>query len=90
MGSVDPNYRCPHCGVVGMGGYALDGINYPVCTEGAANCLDKALNLGYFTRAQVKQALVQILFSRRSVAIANPTLFEVTSGHLVAQIASYL
>jgi len=42
MGSVNENYRCPLCGVVGMGGYHLDGLELPpVCTEGKWNCLDR-------------------------------------------------
>ena len=33
MGSVGDNHRCPLCGRVGDGGYALDGWNCgPVCT----------------------------------------------------------
>ena len=45
MGSVGLDYKCPHCDGIGFGGYAMDGINYPICTVGItkANCLDKAL-----------------------------------------------
>ena len=39
MGSVGPNYRCPLCGRVGNGGYAPDGIDFPICTEGDFSCL---------------------------------------------------
>ena len=40
MGSVGENYRCPLCGRVGMGGYALDGgPGRPVCDQGPHNCI---------------------------------------------------
>jgi hypothetical protein len=39
MGSVGVDYKCPCCGRVGNGGYAVDGIGLPVCTEGAYSCL---------------------------------------------------
>ena len=39
MGSVDDNYKCPLCGRKGNGGYALDGIDYPICTRGDFSCL---------------------------------------------------
>ena len=67
MGSVDPDYQCPHCDVVGRGGYALDGVNYPICTSGRANCLNKAVNHGLFSRAAVKQeALTQLVLCVRT------------------------
>ena len=31
MGSVGPSYKCPLCGRTGNGGYALDGIDFPIC-----------------------------------------------------------
>ena len=39
MGSVGRDYRCPLCGRVGNGGYAVDGFDYPICTEGTHSCL---------------------------------------------------
>ncbi len=39
MGSVGDDYKCPCCGRVGNGGYALDGINFPICTGGEHSCL---------------------------------------------------
>ena len=42
MGSVDEDYRCPLCGRVGNGGYAIDGMCEsigPICTEGPWSCL---------------------------------------------------
>ena len=39
MGSVADDYKCPLCGRVGNGGYALDGVNFPICTEGNYSCL---------------------------------------------------
>ena len=52
MGSVGDDYQCPHCDVVGKGGYPIDGIGYPICTGDAANCLDKVA--WAWTRAMVK------------------------------------
>ena len=45
MGSVGEDYRCPWCGREGAGGYAPDGIDYPICTEGQYSCLWHALPL---------------------------------------------
>ena len=39
MGSVGENYKCPLCGRVGNGGYSMDGIGFPICTEGDYSCL---------------------------------------------------
>ena len=64
MGSVDINYKCPHCDhCMGDGGYAVDGINYPICTSGTANCLDKAVS-GLCSRADVKRAALLVLIDR--------------------------
>ena len=41
IGSVGDDYRCPLCGRVGNGGYAVDVIGYTICTEGPYSCLDK-------------------------------------------------
>ena len=39
MGSVSDDYKCPLCGRVGNGGYALDGVGFPICTDGDFSCL---------------------------------------------------
>ena len=39
MGSVGADYRCPWCGRVGAGGYAMDPIGYPICVEGPFSCV---------------------------------------------------
>ena len=42
MGSVGKYYKCPLCGRVGNGGYALDGVSEsigPICTGGPWSCL---------------------------------------------------
>ena len=47
MGSVGEDYKCPLCGRVGNGGYALDGCNVgPICTGEKVryNCLDRVLD----------------------------------------------
>ena len=38
MGSVSDDYQCPWCGRKGMGGYAVDPIPYPLCTNGKNAC----------------------------------------------------
>ena len=61
MGSVGDDYVCPHCDGRGYGGYAPDGLGYPICTEGKANCLDKLLE-GLSTRAMVKRSALKMVF----------------------------
>ena len=58
MGSVPNDYVCPHCDGKGYGGYSVDGIGYPICTEGIANCVEK-LGKGQHTRALVKRAALK-------------------------------
>ena len=60
MGSVPIDYVCPHCDGKGYGGYAPDGVGYPICTEGTANCLDKLLQ-GQHTRALVKRSALKMV-----------------------------
>ena len=62
MGSVGDDYVCPHCDGQGYGGYAPDGVNYPICTEGTANCLDKLMNQRLSTRAMVKRSALKMVF----------------------------
>ena len=86
MGSVGEDYQCPHCGVTSQGGYAVDGINYPICTEGRANCLDKFLELGLATRAAVKgQAFRSIFLSHH-----GPNVMVTTMRLALTQIALFL
>jgi len=33
-GSVPDNYKCPLCGRDGNGGYALDGVDFPISEKG--------------------------------------------------------
>ncbi len=57
MGSVGDDYKCPWCGRIGNGGYAADGIGYPICTEGDHDCLSAFLrgeDLAYFRSQQLK------------------------------------
>ena len=62
MGSVADDYVCPHCDGRGYGGYAPDGVNYPICTQGKANCLDKLIKHGLCTRAMVKADSLKMIF----------------------------
>jgi hypothetical protein len=43
MGSVGEDYKCPLCGRVGNGGYAVDGLCLgPICTgdQASKSCMD--------------------------------------------------
>ena len=69
MGSVGDSYLCPWCGRVGFGGYAMDGINYPICDwQGAGwnySCMsfqveERGLGLEGFRVLQL-----QTIFQRR-------------------------
>ena len=79
MGSVDDDYICPWCGRVGAGGYAMDGIDYPICTDGDHSCLDAAI------RGQDLQAFrahqLTWIFGRRH---------PVRTPDVLQQIASFL
>ena len=50
MGSVGEDYKCPLCGRVGNGGYAMDGVNVgPICTGVKVqylidSCLDRLMH----------------------------------------------
>ena len=46
MGSVGDDYVCPWCGRRGNGGTAVDGVGYPICTDGHDSCLDALLHGG--------------------------------------------
>ena len=41
MGSVPHDYECPWCGRQN-GGYAIDSIGEPICTNGDDSCVDLA------------------------------------------------
>jgi hypothetical protein len=63
MGSVGDDYRCPLCGRTGMGGYSMDGVNFPVCTAGTYNCVDK-ISGGSWPTKIVANGLFAILGKR--------------------------
>ena len=67
MGSVGDNYRCPTCGRTGMGGYALDGINYPICTAGNHSCLWRVLEQGASPTDILAQGLFAIIGNKEPV-----------------------
>ena len=64
MGSVLDDYKCPRCDHHGNGGYAWDAIGYPICNEGAATCLSKAIHFEMSTRAEVKKAALMVIIDR--------------------------
>ena len=63
MGSVGPNYVCPHCDGKGYGGYSPDSVGYPICVDGKANCLEKAI-WGAVTRQEVQMHKYEKLFAK--------------------------
>ena len=45
MGSTGPDFVCPWCGRKNTSGYAIDGINYPICTGlRLHSCMDAVLS----------------------------------------------
>ena len=74
-----------------MGGHALDSIGYPVCTEGRANCMLKALNFGMLRRADVKKAALLVIVDRPSLR-GRDLVYDVfvSIGTLSDAIAEYL
>ena len=63
MGSVPDDYKCPLCGRVGNGGYALDGVGFPICTEGDFSCLwFQIMDLGFWPRQIIGNAIRKIFW----------------------------
>ena len=82
MGSVGEDYRCPLCGREGAGGYAPDGLNYPICTEGQYSCLwHKFVAEGFLGSDVVALSL------QRAVAPKHQVFSEL---ELATQISSFL
>ena len=74
MGSTGPDFVCPWCGRKEVGGYAMDGINYPICSEpDLYSCLDLVLE-GISKNGVRAGALYHILRheSFRKIHAANP------------------
>ena len=91
MGSVGDDFQCPHCDVIGMGGYAMDGIDYPICTDGPANCLEKAVDKDLATRAAVKQEAAMAIIFRPACRRYNFVLWWIVSQPvLIDRIAEML
>ena len=91
MGSVSDDYVCPHCDGKGYGGYAPDGLGYPICTEGTANCLDKLLQ-GQGTRALVKRAALKMVLVIRHFpeeAGYQTTVIQESSAHHILNLISH-
>jgi len=65
MGSVDDDYKCPLCGRVGNGGYALDGVGFPICTEGDFSCLwFQVMDHGHWPEQIIGNAIQKIFRPR--------------------------
>ena len=78
MGSVGDDFMCPWCGRVGAGGYTIDGIKYPLCTDGAHSCLNAASG-GQDLKA----------FRARQLAWINRN-HPVLTGEVLQRVASFL
>ena len=78
MGSTGPNFVCPWCGRKNTSGYALDGINYPICSgEADFRCLSLLLQ-GISKNGIRAGALYHILGQSeafRRIHGANPNFF---------------
>ena len=89
MGSVDRDYKCPLCGRVGNGGYLVDGMSYPVCTDGDYSCLwhqfyDKGLS-----PAQIVANALQKVFGKSKwgdlsgLVLVNIAKFVIEDAELI-------
>ena len=89
MGSVGENYRCPLCGVTGMGGYSLDGINYPICTDGNFSCLEKVLEHGATPTSILAQGL-NAAIGDLNPELISPVVIAVFTPEFITAVASFL
>ena len=85
MGSVGDNYRCTICGITGMGGYALDGIGVPICTDGRYSCLWKLVDDRGGERVSPRAIMAQALF-----AILGNARRQTFSYEFVNAVAEFL
>lgn len=60
-----------------MGGYAMDGINVPICTAGPFNCLNKAIE-GASSTDIIAQGLFAIVGNKKPV-FTPEFVHEITS-----------
>ena len=65
MGSVGPNYKCPWCGRVDNGGYAMDGIDIAICTEGDYSCLGYQVFNQDLDRCQFQKRALEVVITIR-------------------------
>ena len=71
MGSVGENYQCPWCGRKGKGGYAVDGIGYPLCTDGKHACAFTSAHK-YSTKAEYFTDALLLRFGKKPDKPAQP------------------
>ena len=77
MGSVSDDFMCPWCGRVGAGGYAIDGINYPICTDGAHYCLNAACGGQDLKAFRARQ--LAVIFGKPHPVLTPDALREIAS-----------
>ena len=66
MGSVGPDFKCPWCGRVNNGGYALDSVGYPLCVGGSHGCVDyQVMKQNLTTRRQYQTRALEVVLTIR-------------------------
>ena len=84
MGSVGHDYKCPLCGRMGNGGYAVDGIGFPMCTGGDFSCLwFQFVERGREPRDIIANALGRILDKTRQTF--PPMIIPIIASFLTPQ-----
>ena len=82
MGSVGDDYKCPLCGRVGNGGYALDGLLCgPICTEGTYSCLESVAAYDRCADDIVATALYKVLKEKLPKEVCTSVVLFL-KGHL--------
>ena len=88
MGSVGPEYRCPVCGRRGNGGYALDAVGYPVCTESDNACLWVMTTFDRSPAQMLGLALAQILRPRPALTLPAESLDRI-GAFLIGELIEF-
>ena len=90
MGSVSDDYKCPWCGRTGNGGYAPDGIHYPICTEGDYSCLWYQVMEQQLDREQFQKRAFEVVLTVRRVGQRVDYSRAFIAPDIVACISKFL
>ena len=90
MGSVSDDYKCPWCGRTGNGGYAPDGINYPICTGGDYSCLWYQAMEQQLDREQFQKRAFEVVLTVRRVGQRVDYSRAFIAPDIVACISKFL